>query len=84
MINLQKGKCNECILIFKEGDIIENDHIQPKKLGINKSFFNAYLCNKSYQEISTFQNKNISFYLVVKSKTYLTETLNNRLFSLFS
>lgn len=37
-MKLQAGKCNECGLIFKEGDIIEIDHIKPKKLGLDNSY----------------------------------------------
>ncbi len=29
----QKGKCNWCGLHFREGDILEEDHIIPKALG---------------------------------------------------
>lgn len=40
LLKLQKGKCNECGLIFKDGDIIEIDHIKPKKIGLNNSISN--------------------------------------------
>ena len=33
LLKKQKGKCNHCGLYFKEGDLLETDHIVPTSLG---------------------------------------------------
>jgi RNA-directed DNA polymerase len=42
---LQKKKINECRLIFKESDILEIDHLLPRKLGDRKNMENLKLWN---------------------------------------
>lgn len=44
--SLQKGKCKEYGLIFKDGDILDIDHILPKKLSSNDTSENKQLLYK--------------------------------------
>ena len=55
-MKIQIGKCNECGLIFKEGDIIEIDHISPTKLSINNSLYNKQLLHRYYHTTKTYRN----------------------------
>ena len=33
LLQLQKGKCRRCELLFRDGDILEIDHILPTAIG---------------------------------------------------
>ena len=43
LFNIQKGSCNLCGLKFMPGDVIEIDHIKPKKLGGKDHYTNLQL-----------------------------------------
>jgi len=57
-MKLQTGKCNECGLIFKEGDIIEIDHSKPKNLGLDNSYSSKPLLRKYYHSTKTYKTIN--------------------------
>ena len=43
LLETQESRCNICGLKFIPGDIIEVDHIQPKKLGGKNEYNNLQL-----------------------------------------
>ena len=49
----QKGKCNWCGLHFREGDILEEDHIIPKALGGNNIKDNLQLLHGHCHDAKT-------------------------------
>ena len=49
----QKGKCNRCNLTFQEGDIIEDDHIIPKRIGGNNNKDNRQLLHRHCHDNKT-------------------------------
>jgi RNA-directed DNA polymerase len=40
LMKKQKGKCNHCELYFKDGDLVEIDHVIPKSLGGKNDIIN--------------------------------------------
>ncbi|NET61342.1 MAG: group II intron reverse transcriptase/maturase [Symploca sp. SIO2E6] len=46
LLKMQKGKCAHCGLFFKDGDIIELDHIIPKSLGGKDEYKNWQLLHR--------------------------------------
>ncbi len=57
-MEVQAGKCNECGLIFKEGDIIEIDHSKPKNLGLDNSYSIKPLLRNYYHSPKTYKTIN--------------------------
>ena len=49
----QKGKCAWCNLSFQEGDIIEDDHIIPKRIGGNNYKDNRQLLHRHCHDVKT-------------------------------
>ena len=49
----QKGKCAWCNLTFQEGDIIEDDHIIPKRIGGNNNKDNRQLLHRHCHDEKT-------------------------------
>ena len=49
----QKGKCKWCNLTFQEGDIIEDDHIIPKRIGGNNNRNNRQLLHRHCHDNKT-------------------------------
>ena len=49
----QKGKCNWCNLTFQKGDLIENDHIIPKRIGGNNNKDNRQLLHRHCHDEKT-------------------------------
>ncbi len=55
IIKTQKGKCNLCGLHFREGDIMEVDHIIPTSLGGKDEYKNLQLLHRHcHQNKSSF------------------------------
>ncbi len=53
MLHKQDGKCNWCGLPFQEDDVIEDDHIIPRKAGGNNSLKNRQLLHRHCHDEKT-------------------------------
>lgn len=53
LLKRQKGKCNQCGLYFKDGDLLEVDHIIPKTLGGNDNLKNKQLLHRHCHDTKT-------------------------------
>ncbi len=53
LLNRQKGKCNHCGLRFKDGDLLEVDHIIPRSLGGKNSYANKQLLHRHCHDVKT-------------------------------
>jgi RNA-directed DNA polymerase len=52
-IKRQKGKCTHCGHYFRDGDIMEVDHITPKKLGGKDDYSNLQLLHGHCHDVKT-------------------------------
>jgi RNA-directed DNA polymerase len=53
LLKMQKGKCAHCGLYFKDGDLIELDHIIPKSKGGKDEYKNWQLLHRHCHDIKT-------------------------------
>lgn len=53
LLKRQKGKCPECQLYFKEGDILEIDHIIPRSQGGKDRYENLQLLHRHCHDTKT-------------------------------
>ena len=53
LLKFQKGKCNQCGLIFKPGDKIERDHIIATKAGGKNTIDNLQALHKHCHDVKT-------------------------------
>lgn len=53
LLKRQNGKCAHCGLFFKDGDLVEIDHIIPKAQGGNNSYSNLQLLHRHCHDIKT-------------------------------
>jgi RNA-directed DNA polymerase len=53
LLKRQKGKCNHCGLNFKQGDLIETDHIIPKSKGGKDKLENRQLLHRHCHDVKT-------------------------------
>jgi RNA-directed DNA polymerase len=53
LLKRQKGKCTHCNLYFKNGDLMETDHITPKSLGGKNSLKNLQLLHRHCHDEKT-------------------------------
>ena len=53
LLKRQKGKCNHCGLHFKEGDLLEIDHIIPKSKGGKNEYKNFQLLHRHCHDNKT-------------------------------
>ena len=53
LLKRQKGKCPECKLYLKEGDILEVDHIIPRSHGGKDEYVNLQLLHRHCHDIKT-------------------------------
>ncbi len=53
LLKKQKGKCNLCGLMFKDGDLLETDHILPLSLGGKNYSNNKQLLHRHCHDIKT-------------------------------
>ena len=79
MLKKQEGKCNWCELLFKEGDVIEDDHIIARKAGGNNSLNNRQLLHKHCHDEKTREDlKAIKAYKQEKEWKKLTKWFDNQ------
>ena len=79
MLKKQNGKCNWCQLTFQEGDVIEDDHIIPRKAGGNNSLRNRQLLHKHCHDKKTRDDlKAIKAHKQDKEWQKLTKWFNNQ------
>jgi RNA-directed DNA polymerase len=60
LLKKQKGKCTYCNLFFKDGDLIETDHITPKSLGGDNSIKNKQLLHKHCHDDKTARDGSLN------------------------
>ena len=53
LLKKQKGKCTHCELYFREGDVLEVDHIIPKILGGKDQYNNLQILHKHCHDQKT-------------------------------
>ena len=53
LLKRQKGKCTHCGLFFKDGDLLETDHINPKAKGGKNSYDNLQLLHRHCHDTKT-------------------------------
>jgi RNA-directed DNA polymerase len=53
LLRQQKGKCTHCGLTFREGDVMEVDHIIPKSLGGKDEWNNLQLLHRHCHDVKT-------------------------------
>ncbi|MGF1487321.1 MAG: group II intron reverse transcriptase/maturase [Prochloraceae cyanobacterium] len=53
LLKYQKGKCSYCGLHFKDEDVMETDHIIPRKAGGNNSYKNLQLLHRHCHDKKT-------------------------------
>ncbi len=53
LLKMQKGKCAHCGLFFKDGDIIELDHIIPKSQGGKDEYKNWQLLHRHCHDVKS-------------------------------
>ena len=53
LLKRQKGKCAQCGLYIKDGDLFEVDHIQPKALGGKDGCKNLQILHRHCHDIKT-------------------------------
>lgn len=53
LLKRQKGKCNYCELTFKDGDLLEVDHILPTSKGGKNEYANKQLLHRHCHDIKT-------------------------------
>ena len=53
LLKKQKGKCTHCGYYFKDGDVIELDHIIPKSLGGKDEYKNWQLLHRHCHDTKT-------------------------------
>jgi len=60
LLKVQKGKCNHCGLMFKDGDLLEIDHIIPKSKGGNNSLKNKQLLHRHCHDTKTARDGSLT------------------------
>lgn len=53
LLKKQKGKCAQCGLVFKDGDLLETDHILPKSQGGLNEYKNLQLLHRHCHDTKT-------------------------------
>ncbi len=53
LLKRQKGRCAHCELFFKDGDLIETDHKNPKSQGGRDSYDNLQLLHRHCHDVKT-------------------------------
>jgi RNA-directed DNA polymerase len=56
LLKKQKGKCSECRLYLKEGDILEVDHIIPRSQGGKDEYINLQLLHRHCHDSKTVRD----------------------------
>ena len=76
LLKQQKGRCTHCGLTFREGDVMEVDHIIPKSIGGKDEWKNLQLLHRHCHDQKTAVD------LIEIRKKQLSDTLN-KLFQLW-
>jgi len=53
LLKRQRGRCQWCGLLFQWDDLIEIDHIIPRKLGGKEAYYNMQLIHRHCHDIKT-------------------------------
>lgn len=53
LLKRQKGRCNHCGLYFKDGDLVEIDHVIPKSLGGKDEYTNLQALHRHCHDTKT-------------------------------
>lgn len=53
LLKKQKGKCTHCGLFFKDGDLMEVDHIKPRSQGGRDEYKNLQLLHRHCHDVKT-------------------------------
>ena len=56
LLKLQHGRCASCGLYFKDGDLVEADHIIPRHLGGDNRLMNLQLLHRHCHDQKTAQD----------------------------
>jgi len=56
LLKMQKGRCAYCKLHFRDGDLLETDHIKPKSKGGDNSTKNKQLLHRHCHDLKTAQD----------------------------
>ncbi|NJO98326.1 MAG: HNH endonuclease [Pleurocapsa sp. CRU_1_2] len=56
LLKRQKGRCSLCNLFFKQGDLLEIDHIRPRSQGGDYSISNQQLLHRHCHDLKTAQD----------------------------
>jgi RNA-directed DNA polymerase len=59
LLKRQKGKCNHCGLYFKDGDLVEIDHVIPKSLGGKDEYTNLQALHRHCHDTKTVSDGSI-------------------------
>lgn len=59
LLKRQKGRCLECGLFFNYGDILEVDHIIPKRWGGTDAKINLQLLHRHCHDVKTARNSSV-------------------------
>ena len=73
LLEAQDGRCNWCGLKFIPGDIIEVDHIKPKKLGGSDTYDNLQLLHGHCHD-----QKSLKFWIEEPCDGKLSSTVLNQ------
>ncbi|OUL28500.1 reverse transcriptase domain-containing protein, partial [Nostoc sp. 106C] len=57
LLRVQKGKCSYCELYFKDGDLLEIDHIIPSSQGGKNGYDNWQLLHRHCHDVKTAKDK---------------------------
>ena len=60
LIKVQKGRCSECGLHFRENDVLEVDHIIPTKLGGKDVYKNLQLLHRHCHDKKTARDGSLN------------------------
>lgn len=60
LLKKQKGKCNHCGLYFKDGDLLETDHITPKSQGGKGKYENLQVLHRHCHDEKTSRDGSLN------------------------
>jgi RNA-directed DNA polymerase len=60
LLKKQKGKCNHCGLTFRDGDLLETDHIIPKSKGGKNDISNKQLLHRHCHDTKTTRDGSLT------------------------
>jgi RNA-directed DNA polymerase len=60
LLKRQKGKCNHCGLYFKDGDLVEIDHVTPRTSGGKDEYSNLQALHRHCHDIKTMTDGSLS------------------------